>query len=372
MDVTAAVLPAVGEPVEIRTIDLAPPGPGELRVAIAASGVCHSDRSAQTGVIPVPTPTVLGHEGAGVVEEVGPQVTGFSPGDHVVLSFTPRCRRCFYCRRGQPHLCEVGMLRWKGGLADGTPRFSSKGEPVHQLSMCSTFAERTVVPAVSALVIEDDVPLHLAALLGCGVMTGVGAALNTARIAPGDRVAVIGCGGVGLNAVQGARIAGASRIIAVEPVAAKRELAASFGATDTVDPADGDAVEQVKAITGGHGADVVLEAAGRPDTVLASFDMASRGGHVVLVGVPAIDDRLPRVLDRIYRTGRSVTMSAYGSTDFDRDVPRLLDLWRSGRLLLEELVSQEIDLHDVQEAMADLDSATTAVRRVIRFDRQAG
>lgn len=370
MDVTAAVLPAVGAPVEVRQLDLAPPGPGEILVSLAASGVCHSDRSAQTGVIPVPTPIVLGHEGAGTVEAVGPVVTGFAPGDHVVLSFTPRCRRCYYCRRGDPHLCEMGMLRWAGGLLDGTPRFSTHGEPVRQLSMCSTFAEHTVVPAVSALVIDDDVPLHLAALLGCGVMTGVGAALNTARIQPGDRVAVIGCGGVGLNAVQGARIAGAARVIAVEPVATKRELARTFGATDLVDPSAGDPVTQVKDLTGGRGADVVLEAAGRVDTVLAAFDMASRAAHVVLVGVPAVDDRLPGVLDRIYRTGRSVTMSAYGSTDFDRDVPRLLDLYRSGRLLLEELVSEEIALHDVDAALADLDAETAAVRRVIRYDRR--
>jgi len=369
MDVMAAMLPALNEPMQILELQLASPGPGEILVAIAASGVCHSDRSAQTGVIPVPTPIVLGHEGAGIVEAVGPEVIGFAEGDHVVLSFTPRCRRCYFCRRGQPNLCELGALRWHGGLLDGTPRFSLDGSPVRQLSMCSTFAERTVVPAVSALVIDDDVPLHLAALLGCGVMTGVGAALNTATIAPGERVAVVGCGGVGLNTVQGARIAGASQVFAVDPVASKRQMALALGATDVIDPADGDPVEQIKAATGGRGVDVAFEAAGRIDTILPAFDMTHRGGQVILVGAPAIDDRLPSVLQKIYRTGRRVQMSAYGSTDFDRDVPRLLDLYHHGKLFLDELVTEEITLAEVDAALVDLDGATDAVRRVIRFDR---
>src|SRR5688572_21002972 len=212
----AAVHVGVDQPLEIRDdIEIAAPKAGELKVRIAASGVCHSDLSVQNGTIPVPPQTVLGHEGAGVVEEVGEGVTGFQVGDHVVLTFVPQCRDCYFCNRDQGFLCEKGAALQGGGMLDGSRRLSLGGQPLAQMAGLGTFNEATIVPSISAVKIDKDVPLKSAALIGCGVQTGVGAVLNTASVRKGDTVAVIGCGGVGLNVIQGARIAGAERIIAV-------------------------------------------------------------------------------------------------------------------------------------------------------------
>ena len=211
--VTAAVLHAVSEDLKVHDdIEQAPPGPGEVKVKVVASGVCHSDLSVQNGTIPLPTPMVLGHEGAGIVEEVGDGVTSLAPGDHVVLSFVPACGTCFYCQRDQSFLCEKSGMAMAGGMVDGTPRMQLGGQPLLQMAMCGTFGNYAIVPEISAVKIDDDVDLRYAALIGCGVLTGVGAALNTANIRKGDSVVVIGCGGVGLNVIQGAKIAGARTI----------------------------------------------------------------------------------------------------------------------------------------------------------------
>jgi S-(hydroxymethyl)glutathione dehydrogenase/alcohol dehydrogenase len=371
MKVRAALLREVGAPLEVRDdIELAPPGPGEVLVRIAASGVCHSDVSVRDGHIPLPVPMVLGHEGAGVIEMLGPDVHGVAVGDHVVLSFTPMCGRCFHCTRGEGYLCDLGRNRFIGRLVDGTTRFSLAGAAVHTMSMCGSFAERTVVPAASVVPIQRDVPLVLAALVGCGVLTGVGAAVNTAAVRPGERVVVVGCGGVGLNVVQGARLAGATDIIAVDPVAAKRELATRLGATATIDPSVDDPVEAVRALTDGRGADVGFEVVGRRATIDATLDMTRRGGRLVLVGVPDLAD-VPSVLERLYFSARTITACSYGSVDVRRDVPRLLDWHREGRLDLAALVSEEIALEQVDAAMDDLNGPTDAVRRVIRFTEEA-
>ena len=369
--VRGAVLRAVGEELEVRDdLHLEAPRRGEVLVRIVASGVCHSDVSVQDGTVPLPTPIILGHEGAGVIEALGADVEGVHVGDHVVLSFTPMCGHCFHCIRGEGFLCDDGRNRFAGVLVDGTCRFSLEGRSLHQMAMCGTFAERTVVPASSLVPIPRDIPLQLAALLGCGVLTGVGAACNTARIRPGDRVVVVGCGGVGLNVVQGARIAGAGEIIAVDPVAEKRSLAVRFGAMGVVDPDHGDPVEQVRAATDGRGADVVFEVVGREATISQALDMTRRGGQLVLVGVPDLA-HVPAVLERLYYSARTIVACSYGSVNVRRDVPWLIERYLDGTLLLDELITEEIPLDRINDAMTDLASRTATVRRVIRFDAPA-
>src|SRR6478609_4090412 len=259
----APVLTAYDTPLETRDdIEIAPPGPGEVKIKVVASGVCHSDLSVLNGTIPLPTPIVLGHEGAGIVEAIGEGVTSVAVGDHVVLSFVPACGECYQCKHQQAYLCEKSAAQAAAGLLDGTTRLTSAGAPLHQMACLGTFGPYAIVPEISTVKIPDDVPLEIAALIGCGVLTGVGAALNTADIHPGDTVAVIGCGGVGLNVIQGARIAGAREIIAVDLVPTKLGMAEEFGATHTVCAADCDPVAAVLELTGQRGADVVFEVIG--------------------------------------------------------------------------------------------------------------
>src|SRR5947207_4659138 len=242
----AAVCVGLNEPLEIQDVDLEAPHAGEVRVRMGASGVCHSDLSIQNGTLMGSFPMVLGHEGAGVIEEVGDGVTGLEVGDHVVVSWVPQCGECFFCKKGQGFLCEAGQMAMvTGGLLDGTTRFSRDGEPIKQMACSGTFAESAVIPAIGAVKIPKDVPLEIGALIGCGVLTGVGAALNTANIKQGDTVAVIGCGGVGLNVIQGAKIAGAEEIIAIDMLDNKLDMAKQFGAPTLVNSSDGDPVGQI-------------------------------------------------------------------------------------------------------------------------------
>lgn len=362
----AAVLTGTDAPLETRDdVEIAPPGPGELRVKVVASGVCHSDLSVQNGTIPLPTPIVLGHEGAGIVEEVGEGVTSLAVGDHVVLSFVPACGECYTCTHGQPYLCEKSAAQAAGGLLDGTTRLTSGGAPLHQMACLGTYGQYAVVPEISAVKIPDEVPLDVAALIGCGVLTGVGAALNTADISPGDTVAVIGCGGVGLNVIQGARIAGATTIIAVDMFESKLEMAKEFGATHTVKADEGDPVSAVAAI-GGRGADVTFEVIGLGPTMEQAIDTTRPGGQVILVGVPRLDVMLTlnAAFTWLYMA-KTIKGCWYGSSDVYNDVPKLLDLWKQGDLKLEELISKEITVDQVNEAFADMQAGTVA-RSVIR------
>lgn len=362
----AAVLTGVGTPLEIRDdVEIAAPGPGEVRVRVEASGVCHSDLSVQNGTIPLPTPIVLGHEGAGVVEAVGEGVTTVAEGDHVVLSFVPRCGECANCLRGQPYLCEKAAMQAAGGLLDGTTRLTSAGSALHQMACLGTFGEQAIVPAISTVKIPDDVPLEVAALIGCGVLTGVGAALNTASIQPGDTVAVIGCGGVGLNVIQGARIAGAERIIAIDKFASKLELAREFGATDVVNPDDGDTVTQVMALTG-SGVHSAFEVIGLEPTIMQAIAMARPGGEAIIVGVPRMDVMLSlNAAFTFLYLSKTVKGCWYGSADVQRDVPKLIELWQNGDLKLEELISREISVEDVNGAFEAMETGEVA-RSVIR------
>lgn len=367
----AAVLHQVGQPLEIHDdVEVEEPHAGEVLVRVAASGVCHSDRSARDGVMLVPTPVVLGHEGAGVVERVGSGVTDVAPGDHVLISWVPQCGSCYYCQHHQSHLCAQAAVTMAGAsMLDGTTRLQLGGRSVHQLAASGTFAELAVVPAASVVPLPAGLDLHLAALLGCSVLTGVGAVCNTARVEPGDTVAVVGCGGVGLNVVQGARLAGAGRIVAVDTNPAKLELAAAFGATDGVDAAAGDAVAAVMRLTGQRGADVVFEVVGQQRTIEQAVAMTRRGGQAVLVGIPAMDVtlHLPAFFGLVL-AGKTVSGCWYGSADVRRDVPRLLRLHDAGRLQLEALVSRTIALDEVDAALDDLGSGDLA-RSVIVHDR---
>jgi len=349
---TAAVLTAIDQPLEIcRDVEVAGPRAGEVGVRMAAAGVCHSDLSMQDGTIATPLPVVLGHEGAGVVEEVGEGVEGLGPGDHVVLCWVPHCGRCFFCARGQANLCEASTLSLGSMLLDGTTRLSRRGQPLFQMLAQGTFCERCVVPASAAVKIPDDVPMEVAAVLGCGVLTGVGAAVNTADIAAGDAVAVVGCGGVGLNVVQGARLRGAASIIAVDVNPAKLAMAAALGATATVD-ARRDPVGQVMALTGQRGADVAFEVVGLAATIEQTVQMTRRGGQAVLVGVPRTDVMLSLpAFFGVVMAAKTIKGCWYGSSDVGRDIPRLLALYRDGRLDLDALVSRTIPLEEVNDAL---------------------
>ncbi len=364
----AAVCPGLDQPLVIEDLDLAPPQAGEVRVTMGASGVCHSDRSVQDGTLLGAFPIVLGHEGAGVVEELGPGVEGLAVGDHVAVSWVPQCGACFFCRRGQGHLCEAGKVALAtGGLLDGTTRFSLDGAPVRQLACAGTFSQASVIPAIALVRIPDDIPFTVAALLGCGVLTGVGAALHTATVAAGDTVAVVGCGGVGLNVIQGARIAGADRIIAVDTVAAKLAMARRFGATDAVDASVGDPVSGVMALTAQRGADVAFEVIGLRSTIDQTITMTRRGGQAVLVGVPRMDVavEVPAFFGLVLAS-KTVRGCWYGSSNVGRDVPALLEHYRQGRLMLDELVSRTIPLDGVNDAFAAMESGEVA-RSVIEY-----
>lgn len=349
----SAVLDRPNSPLQIQEIDLEAPQAGEVRVTIGATGVCHSDISVYTEALPNPLPVVLGHEGAGVVAEVGEGVSDLAIGDRVVLSWLAQCGQCFFCVKGQPQLCETaGVAFSKGSLLDGTTRYSRGGQGIFQMAGLGTFSSECVVPARSAIRIPDSIPMTSAALIGCGVLTGWGAAVNTAGTNVGDTVAVLGCGGVGLSAIQGARMAGASRVIAVDLHDERLELAELVGATHTLKPSD-TLAKEVRKLTGGRGVDHTLEVVGRQETIDAAVKMTRRGGQVVLVGAgpETVHLRVPSFTGMVMAE-KTVRGSLYGSSDVKRDVPRLLDLYASGTLLLDELVTQTFDFEQVNEAVA--------------------
>ena len=364
----AAVCKEIGSPLEVLDLDLAGPKAGEVRVRLGASGVCHSDLSVVNGTLFNPLPSVLGHEGAGVVEELGEGVEDLKVGDHVVISWVPQCGECYFCRHDQPELCEAGSAAaMAGGLLDMTSRFSLGGQPVFQMGASGTFSEETVVPAIGAVKISDDIPITAAALIGCGVLTGFGAAVNTADIRQGDTVAVVGCGGVGLNVVQGARHAGAERIIAVDMNDGKLQTAQKFGATDLVDASKGDPVAQVMALTGQRGADVTFEVIGLQQTIEQAFNMARRGGQTILVGVPKMDVMVEvNAALGLVIMEKQIRGCCYGSSNVQRDIPALARLYTDGKLMLDELISTEISLGQVNEALDNMGSGSIA-RSVIKY-----
>jgi alcohol dehydrogenase len=349
--IRAAVLERTGGPLTVGYVELAAPGPEEVLVRLAASGVCHSDENAIDGTAETRCPAVLGHEGAGVVEAVGDHVVRVRPGDHVALSWTPSCGTCAECARDLPWLCSTAWPAMAtGGLMDGTTRLARNGEPVYHYSFLSTFAEACVVPERSCVPIPTDVPFDVAALVGCAVTTGVGAVWRTARVGPGDRVAVIGCGGVGLSAVMAAVAVGADPVIAIDAKAQKLDVARAFGATDAILwQGTPEATAEALRDASSGGVDVAVEATGRPEAMLAAYLGTRARGAAVLIGIARPDAVLTLPAVTIPRGERRVLGSIYGSSKPDRDFPQTLALYRSGRLPLDRLVSHRLPLNEVEK-----------------------
>ncbi|MBS1252104.1 MAG: NDMA-dependent alcohol dehydrogenase [Anaerolineales bacterium] len=363
----AAVLYEPESPFVIEDVTLQEPGPGEVLIQMVASGVCHSDWHVVTGATQHPLPVVLGHEGAGIVETVGEGVTRVEPGDHVILNWAPDCGECFYCLHGKPNLCEafLGPV-WAGTMLDGTTRLSVDGETVYHFSGLATFAEQAVVPEQTCVSIRKDAPLKAASLVGCAVTTGVCVTTNTVQVRPGDSVVVYGCGGVGLNVLQGAVLCGAETIIAVDRAPAKMDLAKEFGATDTLMAGD-DTVEAIKDLTGGRGADYAFEAIGIPAVQEGALEAVRPGGTLVLAGLAPMgtSTNFPGAI--LVRQEKNVVGSYYGTANTRRDFPMILDLYMAGKLRLDELISREYTLDEINEAYEAMLSGQVA-RGVIVFE----
>jgi alcohol dehydrogenase len=352
----------------VTELDLAPPGPGEALVRLHAAGVCHSDLNAVDGTVPTRCPAVLGHEGAGVVEQAGEGVA-LAPGTPVVLSWLPACGVCEECLRDLPHLCAnawAGMA--KGGLLDGRPRLSRDGDPIYHYCFLSSFAEYAVVPARCCVPMPPGVPFEIAALVGCAVTTGTGAVWRTAGVRPGERVCVIGCGGVGMSAVLGAAAVGADPIVAIDVSEEKLAAALSFGATHAVRWADGaeQTAQRVREAAGG-GVDYAFEATGRTEAGLAAFLSTRARGAAVLIGIPAEDAVLPLPALQIPRLERRVLGSVYGSARPERDFHTLLALHAQGKLPLDRLVARRLPLDAIEDAF-DLLRGGTTLRVVLEMN----
>ena len=357
MTVRAAVLRAAGAAVEVTDVELQAPRAGEVEVAIAAAGVCGSDVHVVSGDWEVPMPVVLGHEGAGVVTRLGEGVTDLAEGDHVVLSWVPQCGACRQCRAGRPWQCELvaDVVAPGGVLHDGTSRW---GGGLHHYLGVSSFAERVVVPRSGAVRIRDDAPLEMVAIVGCAVATGVGAVLNTAAVPAGATVAVIGCGGVGLSCVQGARLAGAERIVACDLNPAKLDVALRVGATDGVDASAGDPVAALKAAAP-EGLDFVFDAIGRIETTEQAIAALGPGGAAVVVGLPPTGRTARFDPLALAEANQRILGSNYGSIDPQRDIPWLVDRYMAGELDLDSLVSGRRPLAEASDALDDLAAGRT-------------
>jgi len=346
-EVNGVIATEKGAPVGIATVVVPDPGPGEALISVQACGVCHTDLHYREGGIGEDFPYLLGHEAAGLVESIGPEVTGLQPGDFVILNWRAVCGQCRACLRGRPWYCfATHNATQKMTLADGTPLSPALG--------IGAFADKTLVAAGQCTKVSPEIKPEVAGLLGCGVMAGLGAALNTAGVTRGDSVAVIGCGGVGDGAVLGASLAGARKIIAVDIDDRKLEWARQFGATDTVNSSSADPVEQIRALTDGNSADVVIEAVGGPDTYRQAFYARDLAGTVVLVGVPNPQMRLDLPLLDVFGRGGALKSSWYGDCLPTRDFPMLVDLHLQGRLPLDRFVSETIELDGVEEAFAKM------------------
>lgn len=353
-------------PLAIEEIELAEPGPGEVRVKVAAAGLCHSDLSVINGDRPRPVPMALGHEASGVVEAVGANVADVSPGDHVIMVFMPSCGHCSPCAEGRPALCEPGAAaNGAGTLLGGAVRLSYKGSPVFHHVGVSAFAERVVLSRRSVVKIDRDLPLDVAAVFGCAVLTGVGAVVNTAEVKAGQSVAVIGLGGVGLAALLGAVAAGASTIVAVDPVASKRDFALTLGATHALDPTAEDAVAKLKAITGGGG-DAAIEVAGVVRALDFAYRATRRGGVTVTAGLANPAHHLEIQQVSLVAEERTLKGSYIGSCIPSRDIPRYIALYRAGRLPVDRLMTSRGSLDDINAAFDRLAEGAT-VRHVITF-----
>jgi len=363
----AAILEQQGHPVVIADVDIAGPGYGEVSVAVRYCGLCHSDLSIMDGVFPSEVPIVLGHEAAGVVEEVGPGVTDLASGDHVILSPVPPCGVCYGCLRGEPGTCTNVSGITTHAFKDGRTGLSRNGHRVLRGVGVAAFAERVVTLASGAVKIDKDIPLDVVCVIGCAVQTGVGAVLNTARVEAGATVLVMGLGGIGLSIVQGARLAGAARIIASDPIADRRAAADRMGATDSIDPASEDLTGRVMEITGGIGADYAFDAVGRSALIEAGVWATRSGGTTVCVGATPIDEAISIAPAALFTLAEKKLLGcALGSCNSLRDIPRLVALWQAGRLDFEGLITSRRPLSEINDAAADM-RAGRGIRTVMRI-----
>jgi S-(hydroxymethyl)glutathione dehydrogenase/alcohol dehydrogenase len=354
----AAMFVETGAPLTIENVEPAPPGPRDVVVEVGASGVCHSDLSLKNGYVGIMPGTILGHEGAGKVLEVGSEVTKVKPGDRIIASFIPACGVCYSCLHDKSHLCDTEMsvmMSMRGARPDGSQYMAMTG--------LGTFAEAMTCNEASVVKVATDLPDEQLALIGCGVTTGVGAALNTAQVHPGASVAVIGCGGVGQAVIQGARIAGASRIFAIDMVEMKRKTAEQLGATDLIDPNDGDPIAQIQNATGG-GVDYAFEVIGLPETALQAYMMIRKGGTAVMVGMTRAEATLTIPTFDLFFNEKTLKGSKYGSGQVRRDFQRFIDLIETGRLDTSSMVSRTIQLEEVNEAFRAME-AGEVIRSVI-------
>jgi S-(hydroxymethyl)glutathione dehydrogenase/alcohol dehydrogenase len=369
MKTEAAVLWEVGGKWVVEELDLDPPSEREILVELVGSGLCHTDDHSVTGDVPLYLPTVGGHEGAGIVREVGGDVTRFREGDHVVLTVVPSCGACRWCAAGLGNLCDRGAWALAGHAPDGTFRHHLNGQDIGSFCQLGAFSRFVVTNEIQAVKIDDDVPLHLAALVGCGVTTGFGAAVRAGKVEPGDTVVVVGVGGVGMNAVQGARIAGAARIVAIDPVAFKREQALQFGATHTVASIE-EAGELVSSLTRGVGADKAIICVGvvRGEMIAPVMSLVSKSGRVVVTGVsPMYDDQVTLSLFDLAMMQKELVGHIFGQARAIADFPRIFELYRSGSLKLEELVTRTYSLDEINRGWEDMWEGRN-IRGLIRFD----
>jgi S-(hydroxymethyl)glutathione dehydrogenase/alcohol dehydrogenase len=368
MNVKAAVLKDYGQEVTVEELELQPPKKGEVLVRIKAAGICHSDLHVVNADLPLPVPIVLGHEGSGIVEEVGEGVTRVQKGDHVVLNWVPECGTCYYCYIGRKDMCDAAQTTAQiGTMPDGTTRFYKDDQEIYQFSMTGTFSEYTVVPENGVIPIRKDIPFAQAALVGCGVLTGYGAVINTAKVRPGSSVAVIGAGGVGLNVIQSAKLAGAERIIAIDIVENKFATARQFGATHTVNSLEEDVVDAVLELTDGRGADYAFEVIGNPTTIAQAYNILGKGGTAVVVGIaaPNLDVSINAI--SLPAQSKTITGSWYGQSNPIVDIPKILDLYMAKKIMLDELISKRYtSLEGINEAFQDLKEGKVA-RSVVEW-----
>lgn len=368
MDFKAAVLHQAGGPMTVETVSITELQPTDVLVRVHASGLCHTDLEVIQGSLRYPLPIVLGHEGAGVVEDVGREVTLVKPGDHVVCSWNPNCGHCFHCDRDQPILCEPFTRHQpRGWLMDGTSRLRLDGGVLHHFSMVCSHAEYCVVPESGAIPVPSAIPFDRACLIGCGVMTGVGAVLRLARVPAGASVAVIGCGAVGLNAIQGARLARAEPIVALDVRAEKLDAARRFGASETIDASERDVIDRVRGLAGGRGVDYVFEAAGVESSMRLALEIARPGAEIVILGKMDVESQVSFRFGSLMGEKR-ITRSSYGGARPRRDFPYLARLYLDGALMLDELITHRIALDAIDDGFTAM-RQEPVIRAVIEFDR---
>ncbi len=366
--VTAAVLRAAGKPLSVEQLSLSALGPRDVLVRMGAAGLCHTDLEVMRGVIPMPLPMVLGHEGAGVVEAVGAAVERVKPGDHVVCSWNPACGHCFYCSRGQPLLCQVcGRAAGAGTLPDGRMPLSDALGPVHQFMFTGSHADHAVINEAAAVPVPAELPFGVGAAIGCGISTGIVPALrSTTASEPGSLIVVVGCGIVGLSVVAGARLAGARTIVAVDRSPDRLERAGRLGADLVIDASREEPIGAIQALTAGRGADHVFEAAGNAAAMRTAFELVRPGGELTLLGKLAMGDDLSIRFGSLMGN-KTVQRLAYGGARPERDFPAIARLYLEGRLPLDLLVDREVALADVEATFGDVERGAV-IRAVVRFD----